>query len=134
MFGRRNGGFSPRRFWSWFAGEAQGICNALEALARGEADAEWAFIGLNERIHRYDLTLEADVVRTLDGRCQMIVSGGTRESVAALLAAARPIAGWTFVSRLEQAQPHRVPFRPAPRPSLDTVAAPISARHDAYAV
>ena len=133
MFGKRDGNFSPRRFWSWFSGEAQGICNALEALARGEADAEWALIGLNERIRRYDPALEADVIRTLDGRCQLIVSGGSHESIAGLLLAARPIAGWTFIPRMEQGRVQRVPFRAAPRPSLDTETAPISARYDAYA-
>jgi len=134
MFGRRDVEVSPRRFWSWFASEAPGIRNALEALQRGEADAEWAIIGLNERIHRYDPSLEADVVRTLDGSCQMIVSGGTNDSASVLLDAAPPVSGWMFVTRLDQSQTARVPFRVAPRPSMDSLSAPISARHEAYAV
>ena len=32
-----------------------------------------------------------------------------------------------------RANPRRVPFRLAPRPSLDLMGAPISARHEAYA-
>ena len=128
MFSKReDGDFSPKRFWRWFAREAKGIANAIEALSRGEADAEWALIGLNERIRRYDASLEADVVRTLDGRCQMIVSGGTDESVMALLEAAPSLNGWTFATHLESQPTRRVPFRAAPRPSLDTVEAPIGA-------
>ena len=134
MFTKRAGDLNPRRFWSWFNTEAQGLANAIEALARGEADAEWALIGLNERIHRYDPSLEADVVRTLDGSCQMIVSGGTNDSASVLLDAAPPVSGWMFVTRLDQSQTARVPFRVAPRPSMDSLSAPISARHEAYAV
>jgi hypothetical protein len=128
MFSKRgDGDFSPKRFWRWFAREARGIANVLEALSRGEADAEWALIGLNERIRRYDASLEADVVRTLDGRCQMIVSGGSDESVMALLEAAPPIPGWTFATNLESQPTRRVPFRRAPSPSLDTLDAPVGA-------
>jgi hypothetical protein len=128
MFSKRgDGDFSPKRFWRWFAREARGIANALEALSRGEADAEWALIGLNERIRRYDASLEADVIRTLDGRCQMIVSGGSDESVMALLEAAPSFAGWTFATHLESQPTRRVPFRRAPRPSLDTLDSPVGA-------
>ena len=134
MFGRREGDLNPRRFWSWFSGEAQGLANAIEALARGESDAEWALIGLNERIQRYHPGLEADVVRTLDGKHQMVVSGGTDDIVSALLRAAPVRAGWSFVARETHADARRVPFRVAPKPSLDAVATPISARHEAYAV
>jgi hypothetical protein len=127
MFSKREGDFSPKRFWRWFARESKGIANAIEALARGEADAEWALIGLNERIRRYDASLEADVIRTLDGRCQMIVSGGTDESVMTLLEAAPSLAGWTFATHLDAQPTRRVPFRRAPRPSLDIVDAPVGA-------
>jgi hypothetical protein len=128
MFGKRgDGDFSPKRFWRWFAREARGIANAIEALARGEADAEWALIGLNERIRRYDASLEADVIRTLDGRCQMIVTGGADASVMSLLEAAPALSGWTFASNVESQPVRRVPFRLAPRPSLDTVEAPAGA-------
>jgi hypothetical protein len=128
MFSKRgDGDFSPKRFWRWFAREARGIANVLEALSRGESDAEWALIGLNERIRRYDASLEADVVRTLDGRCQMIVSGGSDASVMGLLEAAPPIPGWTFATNLESQPTRRVPFRRAPRPSLDTLDAPVGA-------
>jgi hypothetical protein len=134
MFGKRQGDHNPRRFWSWFSSQAEGICNAIEALSRGEADAEWALIGLNERIHRYDAGLEADVLRTPDGRCQIVVSGGDQDSILLLLNAAPSLPGWTFLPRLDQAQTSRVPFRAAPRPSLDQLAAPLSALHEAYAV
>jgi len=127
MFGRRDGDFNPRRFWSWFASEAAGLANAIEALARGEAEAEWALIGLNERIRRYDPALEADVVRTLDGWCLMTLSGGADESVSVLLAAAPTTRGWRFSANVVLADPRRVPFRLAPRPSLDAMAAPIEA-------
>jgi hypothetical protein len=133
MFGRREGDLNPRRFWNWFSAEAQGLANAIEALSRGESDAEWALIGLNERIRRFHPALEADVVRTVDGRHQMIVSGGSEETVATLLDAAPSMYGWHFVTRTSQADTRRVPFRLAPRPSLDSLETPISARHDAYA-
>lgn len=128
MFSKRGeGDFSPKRLWRWFAREARGIANVLEALSRGEADAEWALIALNERIRRYDASLEADVVRTLDGHCQMIVSGGADESVMALLEAAPALPGWTFATQFESQPTRRVPFRRAPRPSLDTLDAPVGA-------
>lgn len=128
MFGKRgDGDFSPKRFWRWFVRESKGIANAIEALSRGEADAEWALIGVNERIRRYDASLEADVIRTLDGRCQMIVSGGTDESVMALLEAAPSLPSWTFATSIESQPTRRVPFRRAPRPSLDAVDAPVGA-------
>ena len=132
MFGRRDIDLNPRRFWSWFASEAQGISNALEALQRGEADAEWALVGLNDRIRRFDSTLEADVVRTLDGHCHMTISGADA-SVDALLAAAPRLAGWRFSLRAGLVDTRRVPFRLTPRPSMDILGA-ISARHDAYAI
>ena len=123
MFGRGAIELNPRKFWSWFASESQGIANALEALQRGEADAEWAIIGLNERIRRFDNTLEADVVRTLDGQCHMTILGEP-QSVAVLLDAAPRLRGWQF---------RRVPFRTAPRPSMDSLGSRISALHEAYA-
>lgn len=134
MFGRREGDLNTRRFWSWFSQEAQGIANAIEALARGESDAEWALIGLNERIRRFHPALEADIVRTLDGQHLMIVSGGAEETVALLLDAAPSMYGWRFETRTTHADTRRVQFRQAPRPSMDAMDAPISARHDAYAV
>ena len=133
MFSRREGDLNPRRFWSWFSSEAQGIANAIEALARGESDAEWALIGLNERIRRYHPQFSADVVRTLDGRHQMIISGGGDEQIATLLGGAPAIRGWLFVAQASTADTRRVPFRIAPAPSMDAMASPISARHDVYA-
>lgn len=137
MFGRRITGTPPlntaaRRFWAWFGAEAQGIANAFEALARGEADADRSLEYLNSRIRRIDASLEADVVRTLDGQCQMTISGD-HLAVDALIAAAPLMPGWRFTPRAVLADPRRVPFRLAPRPSLDLLAAPISARHEAYA-
>jgi len=133
MFGRREGDLNTRRFWSWFSQEAQGIANAIEALSRGESDAEWALIGLNERVRRFHPALEADVVRTLDGQHLMIMSGAV-ETVTLLLDAAPEMDGWRFETRATQADTRRVPFRRAPRPSMDAMDAPISARHEAYAV
>ena len=132
MFGRRDIDAAPKRFWAWFGSEAQGISNAFEALARGEADAQWALDALNLRIRRFDTTLEADVVRTLDGQCHMTISGSAA-AVEALLAAAPRMAGWRFTPRAVLADPRRVPFRLAPRPSLDSLGGVIAARHEAYA-
>ena len=137
MFGRRATTTAPldtaaKRFWSWFGAEAQGISNAFEALARGEADADSALDGLNLRIRRLDTSLEADVVRTLDGECHMTISGNDR-AIDVLIAAAPRLAGWRFTPRAILTDPRRVPFRLAPRPSLDLLGAPISARHEAYA-
>jgi hypothetical protein len=132
MFGRRDIDVSPKRFWAWFGSEAHGISNAFEALARGEADADWAIDSLTTRIRRFDRTLEADVVRTLDGQCHLTISGG-ETAVDALLAAAPRMAGWRFSPRAVLADPRRVPFRLAPRPSMDSLVGSISARHEAYA-
>ena len=132
MFGRGAIELNPRKFWSWFASESQGIANALEALQRGEADAEWAIIGLNERIRRVDNTLEADVVRTLDGPCHMTILGEP-QTVAVLLDAAPRLRGWQFTPRAASMDPRRVPFRTAPRPSMDSLGSRISALHEAYA-
>ena len=132
MFGRGAIELNPRKFWSWFASESQGIANALEALQRGEADAEWAIIGLNERIRRFDNTLAADVVRTLDGQCHMTILGEP-QSVAVLLDAAPRLRGWQFTPRAASMDPRRVPFRTAPRPSMDSLGSRISALHEAYA-
>ncbi len=137
MFGRRDAETAPlnpaaKRFWAWFGAEAQGISNAFEALARGEADADWALNSLNIRIRRIDSSLEVDVVRTLDGQCHMTISGNDG-AIDALIAAAPRLSGWRFTPRAVLTDPRRVPFRLAPRPSLDLLGAPISARHEAYA-
>ncbi len=133
MFGKRDGDMNSGRFWSWFASEAQGIANALEALQRGESDAEWTLIGLNERIRRFDPALSADVARTLDGHCHMTISGPDI-AVHALLERAPRLACWRFSPVHGVTDTRRVPFRLAPRPSMDSLAAPISAHHEAYAV
>lgn len=95
MFGKRDFDSSPKRFWAWFSAEAQGIANALEALSRGEADAEWAIAGLNARIQRVDSTLEADVVRSLDGTCCLTITGADN-AVDGLLELA-PAPAWLAV-------------------------------------
>jgi hypothetical protein len=142
MFGRRDGDNNPRRFWSWFAGEAQGLANGIEALARGESDAEWLLIGLNQRIQRYNSRLGADLSRTLDGQCLLTLSGAddiaVDRAIAALIDAAPALRGWRIAPRAAIAEQRRVPFRLAPRPSLDAPLldglSPIQARHEAYAV
>ena len=133
MFTRNDSGANRRRFWAWFQSEAQGLSNALEALVRGEADAEWALDRLNQRIRRFDATLEADLVLSLDGICHMTVSG-QEYAIHALLDGAPSIKGWRFsTGHAEQADRRRIPFRLAPRPSLDLLSQPLSGHHEAYA-
>lgn len=134
MFGRRKGDLNSRRFWSWFSGEAQGLANGAEALMRGESDAEWQLIELNERIRRFSEGMEADVSHTLDGLYLLSISGPA-ERVAMLLNAAPVVKGWRLAPRDmgADADKRRVPFRLAPRPSLDAVS-PIEARYEAYAI
>ena len=132
VFGRGSVELNPRKFWSWFAAERHGIVNALEALQRGEADAEWAILAINERIRRFDATLEADVVLTLEGQCQMTILGEP-QSVSLLLDAAPRLSGWRFTHRTALVDPRRVPFRTTPRPSLDVLGGSISGLHEAYA-
>ena len=91
MFGKREVDMSPRRFWTWFENEAQGIANAFEALSRGEADTDWAFESLNSRLRRFHASLEADIVRTLDGKCHLTLSGEDHAVQAMLSAAPRPV-------------------------------------------
>lgn len=133
MFSRKENDAGQRRFWTWFQAEAQGLSNALEALVRGEADAEWALDRLNQRIRRVDATLEADLVLSLDGVCHMTVSG-PESALHALLDVAPALKGWRFsVRHAEIADRRRIPFRLAPRPSLDLLNQPLSGRHEAYA-
>ncbi len=131
MFGRRDGDHNPRRFWNWFASEAQGLANGIEALTRGETDAEWLLIGLNQRIRRYCAHLEADLSRTLDGDCLLTISGLDEKAITGLISLAPGLRGWRFAPRTAIADQRRVPFRLAPRPSLDALS-PIQARHEAY--
>ena len=131
MFGQRSIDSTPKRFWTWFSAEAQGIANALEALSRGEADAEWALAGLNARIQRVDSTLEADVVRGLDGVCCLTISGKDA-AVDALMEAAPRLRGWHVAPRVTGQSRPRIPFLRAPRPSLDVLTSPITARYEAY--
>jgi hypothetical protein len=132
MFGKRDVEMTPRRFWVWFTAEAQGIANSLEALSRGEADTDWALAALNHNIRRVDASLEADVVRTLDGKCHLTLSG-SEKPVHDLLGAAPLLRGWRFTPAADLADRRRIPFRLAPRPSLDVVTQPLSALHEAYA-
>ncbi len=119
MLGRRKGDFNPKRFWAWFASEAHGLANGLEALARGEADAAWLLDSLGERIRRYDPALDADLRRTLDGQHLLVLSGHNPASMMALLHAAPRIAGWRFIAEQAATDIRRVPFRIAPRPTID---------------
>jgi hypothetical protein len=132
---RRKGDFNTGKFWRWFASEAHGLANGIEALARGEADAEWLTIGLNERIRRYDASLEADIRRDLDGNNQLVVWGENAASIAGLLAAAPKIVGWRASTPVSADAPssdkRRVPFRLAPQPSLER-ATHIMGLHDAW--
>lgn len=130
MFTNRTGDLDAKRFWRWFANEADGCCNSLEALSRGEDDGDWLWEKVAHRIQRYDSSMSADIIRTLDGGCELRLSGGSDASTAALLAAAPRINGWRFAAASEPAA--RVPFKRAPQPSLD-IAAFIQGRHEAYA-
>jgi hypothetical protein len=132
MFSRRSGDTNPRRFWSWFAAEAQGLSNGLEALARGESDGNWLFEALSANIHRYDAGMTADLVRSPDGTCELHLSGGSELNLATLLTAAPKLAGWRVMALVLPTSERRVPARIAPRPSLDLLS-PIQARHEAYA-
>lgn len=132
MFGRREKDTGPRRFWNWFASEAQGYANAFEALARGEADADWVLTGLNQRLARLDATLQADIVRAVDGACCLTLAGADA-SVHALLDAAPALSGWRFSAHGDAADRRRIPFRLAPPPSLDLLAQPLSGHHEAWA-
>lgn len=118
MFGRYRHRSTPSRFWRWFASEAEGLANALEALQRGEADAEGALGALNNHIRQVDPGLEADVIRALDGRCQLMLSGPD-EGLKAVLQAAPVIDGWNITRHEAVADNRRVPFRITPSPSLD---------------
>ena len=133
MFGKRDFDSKPKRFWTWFAAEAEGISNAVEALSRGEADAEWALSALNARIKRVDSTLEADVVRTLDGQCCLTITGA-EAAVEAVLEFAPRLRGWQFLPPVVGVAHPRIPFLRAPRPSLDVLPAPIMGRYEAYAL
>jgi hypothetical protein len=132
MFGKRDVEMSPRRFWAWFETEAHGIANAFEALSRGEADADWTLKALNSRISRFNASVEADIVRTLDGQCHLTLSGDEK-AVHDLLAAAPILRGWRFTPAADLIDRRRIPFRLAPRPSLDTLAQPLSGLYEAYA-
>lgn len=133
MFTRKDADAGRRRFWSWFEAESQGLSNALEALVRGESDAEWALDQLNQRIRRFDATLEADLVLTLDGVRHMTVSG-PESALHALLDGAPTLKGWRFSARhADVMDRRRIPFRLAPRPSLDLLNQPLSGHHEAYA-
>lgn len=133
MLGRRGIDSNPKRFWTWFAAEAQGVANALEALSRGEADAEWMIAGLNDRIKRVDSTLEADVSRSADGHCCLTLSGADA-AVDAVLNSAPDLRGWRIAPRATAPAKQRLPFLRVPLPSLDVLASPITARYEAYAV
>jgi|GEM_PF-1496303 len=122
---------SSRRFWRWFAGEAAGLANALEALARGEADGSCAIDRLNRRIRSIDPRLEADVVRDADGLCRLSLTGEA-PGLAHLLASAPRLAGWRIQAHHAGAPAPRIPFLRAPRPSLDEHALPVMGGWDAF--
>ena len=128
---RRRGDFNTTKFWRWFEGEADGIANGIEALTRGEADAEWLLIELNERVQRYDPDLVADVRKTLDHTLELSIRSVDIHSAVVLVLAAPRVPGWCFSAPGQAADLHRMPFRLAPPPSLDK-GARITGRHEAY--
>lgn len=130
MFNRRKGDLNSGKFWRWFAGEAQGLSMGIEALARGEADADWLLAGLCSQIRRYDASMQADIVRAVDGSCELHLFGGTDASLNALIVAAPALPGWRIMAHAPEAS--RVPYRRAPRPSMDLLGL-IEGRHEAYA-
>jgi hypothetical protein len=131
VFQKRESDFNPGRFWRWFGREAQGIANGMEALARGEAEAEWMLIGLNERLKRYDASLTADVCKTLDGQYRLSLRGEGTTAIKALMEAAPALAGWR-ISTEPPEDLRRMPFKMAPRPSLDA-GGTIEGLHEAWA-
>jgi hypothetical protein len=63
----------------------------------------------------------------------MTVSG-QETSIRSLLDSAPAVRGWRFsAGHAEMADRRRIPFRLAPRPSLDVLNQPLSGHHEAYA-
>ena len=87
---------------------------------------------LNRRLRMADNALTCDLVRTADGASELRFSGGA-ERVFVLLEAAPSIRGWRFVENGPDCDPRRAPWRIAPRPTLDFLAAPIAGVHEAWA-
>ena len=131
MIERRAGDRNARKFWSWFSTRSQGLANALEALCRGEADASKLIAELNARIRRFDPGLEADIMRTPDGTCQLLVSGPSHLSGIELIGQAPQIRGWKVALAESDDWPARIPFRRAPGASMDRLSS-VEARYEAY--
>ncbi|MBU6319541.1 MAG: hypothetical protein KGS00_07790 [Alphaproteobacteria bacterium] len=131
MFERRAGDRNAKRFWAWFSTRSQSLANGLEALCRGEADASQLIGELNERIRRFDPGLEADIMRTPDGYCQLLVSGPSHLSGVQLAEQAPKIRGWKVSLAEADNWPARIPFRRAPGASMDRLSS-VEARHEAY--
>jgi hypothetical protein len=131
MFERRAGDRNARKFWSWFSARSQCLANGLEALSRGEADASGLIKELNVRIRRFDPGLEADIMRTVDGGHQLLVSGPSRLSGIQLTEQAPTIRGWRITLSEADEWPARIPFKQAPRASMDRLYG-VEARYEAY--
>lgn len=129
--GRRNEQ-RARRFWAWFNHQSQGFANGLEALMRGEADADQMLNALNLRLRAVDAALACDLARAADGVSELRFSGPA-PFVFALIETAPAIRGWRFVEDGPDRDPRRAPWRITPRPALDFLAAPISGVHEAWA-
>jgi hypothetical protein len=87
-------GVNAHRFWGWFAGEAAGYRNALEALRRGEADGAATFNRLDRRVSRIGDRIQAVVDIAPDGGCRIVFSG-REQDVRRVLKAARRVPGWS---------------------------------------
>ncbi len=90
--------FNPRLFWARFAEEAHGLANELAAVERGQNTSIDPVERLNQLLHSYDLSLNADVCLQ-DANCRVLKLVGPNEaSIAGLLSSAPSIHGWRFTS------------------------------------
>jgi hypothetical protein len=104
----------------------------LKPSQRGEADAEWAIAGLNARIQRVDSTLEADVVRSLDGTCCLTITGADNAVDGLLERWPRACVAGGFRPRRPGCEPCAHPL-PARAPAVaGRPRSPLTALHEAY--
>lgn len=103
-------GLGAYGFWGWFAREAGGYRNALEALSRGEADAYSEMERLNRRVRRIHSGMRATVALGADGDCRLTFSGRER-NIAQVLKSARNLPGWQVGFDEIDAAPARRPAR-----------------------
>lgn len=99
-------GWGAQNFWGWFAREADGYRNAIEALTRGEADATSELDRLDRRVKRIHGGMRVAVSRAADGGCQLTFSG-REDTLTHVLKAARNLPGWQIGYDQVEAAPVR---------------------------